>query len=229
MELVGQSKRLPIYLVIDVSGSMSGAPIEAVNNGLREFETALKNDAHALETAHVSILTFDSDATLVTPLTSALGFTAPKLTTGGATALGKAIDLLGKTIDNDVKPKSADHPGDWKPLVFIFTDGAPTDKDHWPRAVAAFKARQALKPANTYAIGCGAGVDPTVLREIAGPEHVLLSNELTPERVKQLFAWISQSAKTASRVVSNKATQAPGAPPATGTLPPAPPGFQVAF
>lgn len=226
MQLVGQSKRLPIYLVIDVSGSMSGAPIEAVNNGLRAFEEAIKKDAHALETAHVSILTFETHAAVYTPLAPAGSFTAPKLTTGGSTSLGEAIELLAKTIDADVKPKGADHPGDWKPLVFLFTDGAPTDA--WKPALEAFKRRQQLKPANIYAIGCGPGVATNVLREIT--ENVMVAPDLTGENITSLFKWISQSATTASRLVSNRAAQggAPAAAP-VGTMPPAPPGFQVAF
>ena len=47
---------------------MRGEPIEAVNTGIRVMVSALRQDPHALETVHVSIITFDADAKVVTPL-----------------------------------------------------------------------------------------------------------------------------------------------------------------
>lgn len=62
-------RRLPIYLLLDTSGSMSGEPIEAVKNGVQLLETTLKQDPYALETAYISVITFDASAQQVTPLT----------------------------------------------------------------------------------------------------------------------------------------------------------------
>ncbi|EDN3960136.1 tellurium resistance protein TerY, partial [Salmonella enterica subsp. enterica serovar Typhimurium] len=53
-------RRLPVYLLLDTSGSMHGEPIEAVKNGVQTLLTTLKQDPYALETAYVSVITFDS-------------------------------------------------------------------------------------------------------------------------------------------------------------------------
>ena len=45
------SRRFPIYLVVDVSGSMTGEPIEAVKNGVTRFVNALRNEPQAFEIA----------------------------------------------------------------------------------------------------------------------------------------------------------------------------------
>jgi len=37
-------RRLPVYLLLDISGSMSGDGIEAVNQGVQLLLTELKND-----------------------------------------------------------------------------------------------------------------------------------------------------------------------------------------
>lgn len=222
MDFVGQSKRLPIYLVIDVSASMAGAPIEAVNNGLRDFENLLRTDPHALETAYVSVITFDNDARVVTPLCPVGTFRAPKLATGGATAFGRALESLGAAIAADVKPKGPDHPGDWRPLVFFFTDGQPTDA--WRPALKQYLDRISRRPATVYAIGCGPKVDVEVLRALSS--NVLLSSDLSAERIKSLFAWISQSA----RVASHRAGAVGANPGSSGAkLPPPPAGFTVAI
>ena len=41
-------RRLPVYLVLDTSGSMYGEPIEAVNNGLHTLISTLSSDPYAL-------------------------------------------------------------------------------------------------------------------------------------------------------------------------------------
>lgn len=52
----------------------------------------------------------------------------------GSTSLGKALRVLRESLDQDVRPAiRGKEKGDWKPLVFILTDGEPTDDWHTPR------------------------------------------------------------------------------------------------
>lgn len=81
-------RRLPVYLLLDCSGSMSGEPIEAVKQGIKALLTELKGDPQALETACLSVITFNSTARQISPLTELMLFKEPELTAGGATALG---------------------------------------------------------------------------------------------------------------------------------------------
>ena len=118
-------RRLPVYLVLDTSGSMMGEPIEAVKNGVQVLVSTLRQDPYALETAHVSVITFNSDAQQVVPLNELTSFQPPSITAQGQTCLGKALALVAKKIDEEVQKTSADAKGDWKPLVFLMTDGAP--------------------------------------------------------------------------------------------------------
>ena len=111
MQLEGTSRRLPIYLVTDVSGSMAGAPIEAVNMGLKDLEAALKSDPHALESAFISIISFESEARQLFPLTEVGLFSPPSLSTGGGTALGAALRKLGQCLDNELQEKNENQPG----------------------------------------------------------------------------------------------------------------------
>ena len=55
-------RRLPVYLLLDTSGSMSGEPIEQVKNGLQMLVAGLRQDPYALETAYLAVITFDSAA-----------------------------------------------------------------------------------------------------------------------------------------------------------------------
>src|SRR4051812_23839927 len=83
-------RRLPVYLLLDCSGSMSGEPIEAVRQGVRALINALKGYPMALETAYLSVITFGSTAQQICPLPELAAFKEPRLDASGATAMGDA-------------------------------------------------------------------------------------------------------------------------------------------
>ncbi|MDE5869277.1 MAG: VWA domain-containing protein, partial [Muribaculaceae bacterium] len=62
-------RRLPVYLLIDTSGSMRGEPIESVKVGLESMLSSLRLDPFALESVNISIITFDRDVKQIIPLT----------------------------------------------------------------------------------------------------------------------------------------------------------------
>ena len=48
---------------------MHGEPIEAVKNGVEMLVSTLRNDPYALETAYLSVITFNTNAQQLVPLT----------------------------------------------------------------------------------------------------------------------------------------------------------------
>lgn len=87
-------RRLPVYLLLDTSGSMYGEPIEAVKNGVQVLVSTLRSDPYALETAYLSIITFNSTAQQVTPLTELANFQAPNLEEAVAQLLARLSPSL---------------------------------------------------------------------------------------------------------------------------------------
>ena len=96
-------RRLPVYLILDCSGSMSGEPIEAVRQGLKALLSDLRSDPQAIETAYLSVITFASNAQQVCPLTELMAFKEPDLVASGTTALGEALKILEQAIDREVQ------------------------------------------------------------------------------------------------------------------------------
>lgn len=202
------TRRLPVYLLLDTSGSMNGEPIEAVRQGVKALLMELRSDPQALETAYLSVITFDSIARQVCPLTELMEFKEPELNANGITSLGAALRLLSECINAEVRKSSPEQKGDWKPLVFILTDGAPTDE--WQSAVD--ELRQA-KPANIIACAAGAQADTSVLKQIT--DNVLMMNSLSAGDLAQFFAWVSGSIKMSSGSIDampGEAIQLPAPP-----------------
>ena len=214
-ELQGIQRRLPIYLVLDTSGSMTGQPIEAVRQGVKYLVSELKKEPHALETACLSVITFSSTAQQVSPLTDITSFKEPQIDAEGTTALGAALTLLDKCLEREIRKNTPQQKGDYKPMVFLLTDGEPTDT--WEAAADLIK-NKTRHFANIIAVGCGPSVNTNTLKKIS--DVVLMMNSYKPEDFKQFFKWVSQSVVSASKEFAKNPT-------APTNLPPPPPNIQI--
>lgn len=208
-------RRLPVYLLIDCSGSMYGERIEAVKQGIKSLVTELKGDPQALETAYISVITFSSTAKQENELTELMLFKEPVLNANGATMFGRALDVLMECINNEVRKSTETQKGDWRPLVFILTDGAPSDVEDFK--IASEKLKN-MKIANIIACAAGADADTTYLKMIT--ENVIMMNTLTAGEFAKFFAWVSGSIKMTSKSIDANPGEAL-------ELPPPPQGFQI--
>lgn len=209
-------RRLPVYLLIDTSGSMHGEPIEAVRSGIQLLQNSLNEDPNALETAWVSVITFDSDVKQVVPLTEVMAFQAPDVQAGGCTALGGALKLLVDCAKSEVRKSTPDQKGDWRPLVFIMTDGVPTDD-----VQAGIEAMKTMKFGIVVGCAVGPNASESVLKQIT--ENVVALDRADSTTLKQFFRWVSSSISTSSKAADQKGDQEG----TLGDLPPPPPSISI--
>ena len=188
-------RRLPVYLVLDTSGSMHGEAIEAVRMGLKALLDDLKGDPQSLETVWMSIITFSDTAKQTCPLTEIGSFSEPSLDAYGTTSLGGALKLLGQCVDKEVRKSTPQQKGDWKPLVFIMTDGIPTDS--WEGPAKDLKSR---KIGNVIACAAGPQAEDKVLKQIT--EVVVRLKDTSPGTLGAFMKWVSDSVTTTSASVS---------------------------
>jgi uncharacterized protein YegL len=174
---------------------MTGEPIEAVKNGVQLMVSKLRLNPQAMETAFLSVITFDSSAKQIIPLTDLSSFQMVDIKASGLTALGDALKEVCKCIDNEVTKTTADTKGDWKPLVFILTDGVPTD--NWQSGLTEFKKR---KTAFTVACAAGSGADTTVLKQITDN---VLRMDTDMDSIEKFFAWVTASIGVSSTKVED--------------------------
>lgn len=174
---------------------MYGEPIESVKEGVKNLVSALQCDPYALETAYLSVITFDSTAQQVVPLTEVNSFVPPLLSANGCTALGGALELVSQRIDAEVTKTTADVKGDWRPLVFIMTDGMPTDSI--TLGVQEFRKR---KCGMVVACAAGADADTNTLKQIT--ECVVQLASCDKNSLKAFFKWVTASIVTSSKSVN---------------------------
>jgi uncharacterized protein YegL len=204
-------RRLPVYLLLDTSGSMSGEPIEAVKNGVQIMISSLRQNPQAIETAYLSVITFDSTAQQIIPLTDLASFQMVDIKATGVTALGEALKLVAHKIDTEVQKTTTEQKGDWKPLVFIMTDGIPTDD--WQSGLNEYKK---CKVAFTVACAAGSGADATILKQIT--DNVVSLDTADSASIGKFFQWVTASIGVSSTKVEDSGKEVTG----LNELPPPP-------
>ena len=204
-------RRLPVYLLLDTSGSMNGEPIEAVRNGVQVLHSTLRKDPYALESAYISVITFDSEVKQVAPLTEVSLFQPPTIQASGGTSLGGVLKKVAECADSEVKKSTENEKGDWRPLVFLMTDGYPTDD--LQKGLAEFKKRKW-----GVVVACGTDdADFGALQQIT--ENTFKLSQSDSASIGAFFKWVSASIATSSKKVDSGADNSDS----MSELPPPPP------
>ena len=203
-------RRLPVYLLIDTSGSMVGEPIESVKVGLDAMLASLRSDPFALESANISIITYDRIAQVVLPLTPLEDIQLPEITCpqSGPTMTGAALKLLCEQVDKEVVLSTPTKKGDWMPLLFIMTDGKPSDIMDYNMAVPEVKKR---KFASIIACAAGAKAKTEPLQQLTDQVYTL--DPMDSGTFAQFFKWVSSSIGVGNRSVGSSEELTLPAPP----------------
>lgn len=178
---------------------------------MRQIIQELRTDPYALETAFVSIIAFAGKAQCLSPLTELYKFYPPIFPVGGGTSLGEALNFLMDDMERNLVKTTTEMKGDWKPIIFLFTDGTPTDD---PSAAIARWNQKFSRKANIVAISVGNNANTQLLGKIS--DNVFRLNETDEMSFKAFFKWVTASIKSTSVSVSDRGDDSLALAPTSG-------------
>jgi uncharacterized protein YegL len=202
--------RAPCVLILDVSGSMGGAPIAALNAGLQQYRDEVVQDRLAARRVELAVVTFGGGVNWVQDFIEADRFVAPTLSASGDTPMASAIMRAALELENRKATYRANGISFYRPWMFLFTDGGPTESaEKWQLACDAVRLGEEQKKFTFYPIGVD-GADFERLRELSPNRPPLRLNGIA---FKEFFKWLSASQRAVSQSQPNQFVQLP---PATG-------------
>jgi uncharacterized protein YegL len=183
---------------------MIGDPIEQMQDGMAAIIKELRTDPYALETVWISVIAFAGQAKTLAPLQEIISFYPPRFPVGSGTSLSKGLGHLMYELRKNFVKTTYEQKGDWKPIIFLFTDGIPTDTGSDLKAAITEWKKNWAHTTNLVAISFGNNTDNNLLGELT--ENILHFNNADTNAYKQFFKWVTDSIKTSSLSVENNAT-----------------------
>ena len=203
-------RKLPIYILLDTSGSMRGEPIEAVQSGLQSLLASLRRDPYAMETVYLSVITFDREARILAPMTELSRFTLPTIPPleSSPTNLGEALELMCQHYERDVVKSSDEQKGDWLPLAIVMTDGSPSDTMLFEEMCEKIRMYRFA-----HIIGCAAGprAKTEPLRKFA--TEVVSLETMDSNGFAKFWQWVSLAVSRTSQSAELSQDDLPPPPP----------------
>lgn len=194
-EIKRVAKILPVLLLLDVSGSMSGEKIRILESSVNEMINSFANLGNVAADIHVSCITFANNrANEALSLVSAASIDGDlKFEAMGNTPLGLAVNHAQQIIDNvEIIPKSA-----YRPVVVLVSDGAPTD--NWETSFDKFVNGRRTSKCHRMALGIGIrdnSAEHDILKKfISDEEEVFLGNA---DEIVNFFNYVTMSVGTRS-------------------------------
>lgn len=120
-----QCRRWPCLFVVDRSKTMSEEEMGIVERTLTAALERFRDDPQAIETVCLSCISFDARAVVHSLLTDVVSYELPLLNRnpiedGDIAVAARAVEHF---CSNNVRFATSTQKGDWRPIVFVFTNG----------------------------------------------------------------------------------------------------------
>ncbi len=181
--------RVACIVLADVSGSMSGAPIAALEAGFGSFVDYVTTDDLARKRAEVAVITFGSEAEVLVPLQEARTLQRATFRINGSTNMAAAVNMAIDMIDARKHEYKAAGIQYYRPWLILLTDGAPNPAG-FDEAVVRLNSMETAKGVTVFAIGVGDYVDYGKLGRLSTQRQPV---PLAGLKFDEFFEWLSAS------------------------------------
>jgi len=187
---VNYEQKCLCVLVLDVSGSMYGAPLDQLNLGLQAFQQDIKSDTVTASRLEVSIVTFESEVKTLQDPALIDEFSMPTLNAGGSTRMVDGVrEAIAKVKARKSWYKETGQPY-YRPWIILITDGEP-DHDQDVQGLSTEIRDLVNSKGSEFLAIAVEGADMNTLQKISHPTKPPL--HLEGLKFQAFFEWLSQS------------------------------------
>jgi uncharacterized protein YegL len=186
----------PVFLLVDVSASMAGGPIEALNRSLPELKKEMQSNPTVGEIARIALLTFSDEVRVVLPLGDLAFAELPEVLVEGGTDFAAALRGVRQAIDQGMSGLPKGTPV-YRPVVFFMSDGDHTAKEDWTTALAELKDDTWKYRPEIVAFGFG-DARPDALQQIATRFSFMAKDRDPVIQVREIMNALIGSIRTTS-------------------------------
>jgi uncharacterized protein YegL len=187
----------PVFIVIDVSASMAGGAIEAVNAAIPELQKEMRRNPTVGEIARVAVVTFSDESRVLIPLTDLAYAELPEIMVEGGTNFAAGFRGTREAIENGLRSLPKGTPV-YRPVVFFMSDGQHTALERWEPALEQLKDRSWKFSPEVVAFGFQ-DADREMMQRIASRHAFLVKDHLDPVvQVREIMNALIGSIRTTS-------------------------------
>ncbi|MCM3721187.1 vWA domain-containing protein [Solibacillus isronensis] len=200
---IKKARALPVFILVDASGSMEGEKIEQVNVALQEMLVLLKGVRGARGQIKLCIIEVAQTAQVVQPLTNIEEVTPLQFKARGKTPLGEALQLVSGLMTDETMIQ----PRDFAPILIVMSDGIPTDitremHENRPITQQAYEQWAPIQELNhlfegtkilKLALGIGDEADFNALRAIVNNPQVPIVRAKNIVTIEKFFKFVTRT------------------------------------
>lgn len=179
---------LPIFLLLDVSGSMSGTKIDTLNECVKEMIKDFQNERMSEVALKLCVITFGGEgAKLHTQLSALKDVEFKDLQASGMTPMGAALNMASSIINDKEQVPSKGY----RPVVVLVSDGYPNDS--WEGPLNEFVNGKRTSKCEKWALGIGAGYDANMLQKFLGDTDKKVFDASVAKEITKFFKFVTLS------------------------------------
>jgi uncharacterized protein YegL len=199
-----EGRALPVFILLDVSGSMRGEKIETVNVALKEMINDFKKIENPKGIIELCLITFGGNSiNVIKPLSKITDQDSYTLSAAGNTPMGAAFTKVAEMIEDQSIVSSRSYT----PTIVLISDGNPTDFDasnksydeimEWPELNKLHAGTRSSK-AQKLAMGIGNDVDTNILKAFINNNQIPVISAKDNNTISKFFEWVTMSVSVRS-------------------------------